>query len=950
MNTKQSNRINKLSEKFIKDLIGLFVPYIDVSIIDNFIYSLEKELVRFPNNNETESNLFRILYSRYDKASFVFNCINYPVYSHLLVAIASSSNYLTDILIKDPEYFYSLTNSEILQRRIEDKSFNTEVGKSLLNFKSFEGKLNSLKSLKRKETLRIGVNDIFGYTDIKTTINQLSVLAKTLSAQLFTICYKIILKKYKINSIAIHYALIALGKLGGMELNYSSDIDLILIFDKNIKINNKEYFELLIETIQLFIKSSNTITEGGYLYRIDFRLRPDGKMSPLCRTINDTLHYYETRGEDWERQMLIKTSFILGNKKLYTNFYNYLQPFIYPKNFSKSPTQQIKKLKTKIESKLASEQNIKLTKGGIRDIEFSVQALQLLNGGKISEIKTGNTLDAIRKLKENKIITIKEADVLHSAYYLYRKIEHYQQLKNDRQTHDIPIDRSKLYTMSIYLGFRNTLEFESFLNRTKKEVRKIYNSIVNSKTKDENEIWFINKMNFKDHKNAIKNFDYLESGSGILKQRQFDSNTSIAYSNIKKELIKYLTNSNNPDKILKNFVKIIRQVKFPSIWFKELKNKKFANGVFKVCEYSDKSIELLMNYPNLTDIILSKKVFETLRLKDLHVYKINELLLIITFQYTIGKITHTKFSYLLSNYIKIKIKNIAHKTLAKNIGNNKYLIASMGSFSINEMSLNSDIDIIFITNIKKNSGEVDIHFQKFLTEINKLLKPFTCDCRLRPEGKSSQLIWNLEGYINYLNTRAKLWEFQSLDKINFIYGNKRIFNKLIESIEINISSLSKTMIKKDILNMRKKLYPISYLKGKSLFNIKTSPGGILDIDFIIQFFILTGKLSYKSWRGKTTFQMLDYLIKTKRNKNDFRKLKNNISFLKDLSLANQNVNNTRSYIFPSKKEEQIILSSYLRFSDESEFEDKLEKIKNINKVIFKKIFNYSDGEKVINKK
>ena len=313
--------------------------------------------------------------------------------------------------------------------------------------------------------------------------------------------------------------------------------------------------------------------------------------------------------------------------------------------------------------------------------------------------------------------------------------------------------------------------------------------------------------------------------------------------------------------------------------------------------------------------------------------------MIITFQFTIGKITHTKFSYLLSNYIKLLIRNTAQCTLAKNIGNNKFIIASMGSFSINEMTFISDIDLIFITNLKNNKSVDENHFQNFLTEINKQLKPFKCDCRLRPEGKSSQLVWNLDGYTFYLNSRAKLWELQSLDKINFIYGNKRIFNKLTKSIETNITELNKTKIKQDMLTMRKKLYPISYSRGKSLFNIKSSSGGILDIDFIIQFFILTGKLSYKNWRGKTLLKILDHLIKTKRNNNDFKELKKNLSFLKYLSLTNQNINNNRSYVFPSKKEEQIILSEFLKFESKTKLEEELIVIKNNNKAIFKKIFN-----------
>ena len=941
MSVLQSNRRNKLSEKFISNFVSLYVGYVDTTIIDNFIYSLEKNLFRFPINAETESNLYRILSSRYDKASFIFNCINYPIYSHLLIAISSSSNYLTDILIKDPEYFYWLTSTSILQSRLEEKSFQKETKKLLSSFNSYEAKLNSLKSLKRKETLRIGVNDILGYADIKTTISQLSILAKTLATQLFANCYDLILSKYKIKKTNRNYTLIALGKLGGDELNYSSDIDLVLIFDKNIMINNrKEYFELLTESLQLFIESSNTITENGYLYRVDFRLRPDGKSSPLCRTINDTLHYYETRGEDWERQMLIKASYVMGDKKLYQKFMDYLQPFIYPKTFHTSPSEQVKRLKSEIEKKLKDEQNIKLIKGGIRDIEFSVQALQLLNGGNIQDIRTPNTLEAIYKLRRNKLLSNSEADTFHSAYYLYRKIEHYQQLINDRQTHDIPKNRTKLYLMSRYLGFRNTIEFEKYLTKTKNDVRIIYYSIIGSTKSSDKKISQFEKIKFKDIKTAYKNLQFLETGIGIVHQKQFDSNTSTAFTEIKDILLKFLSSSNQPDKVLNNFSKIIRQVKFPSIWFKELRNNKFSKPVFKVCEYSDAIIELILNNPNLTDIILSKKVLETITIKDLQNYKIQELLLIIIFHFTIGKISHLKFSYLLSNYIKIRINETAQKILTKHIKPNNFLIAGMGSFSINEMTLISDIDLIFITNLKNNNEDnSENYFQNFLTEINKQLKPFKCDCRLRPEGKSSQLVWNLDGYNYYLNNRVKFWELQSLCKINYIAGNKRIFNKLIKTIETKINELDKKMISQEMIAMRNKMYPVSYSRGKPLFNIKTSSGGLLDIDFIIQFFIISGKITYKNWRGKPSFKILDYLIKTKRNKNEFKELKNNLYFLNNLSIVNQNVSNNRSYILSPDKDDEIILSKFLKFVDEKRFKEKLAIITSSNKTIFKRIFN-----------
>jgi len=938
MISNKRDSINKFSEKFLESLIKLFIEYVDSSLIDDFIYSLEKNLIRFPNNNETESNLYRILSSRYDKGSFVYNSINYPIYSHLLIAIASSSNYLTDILIKDPEYFYSLTNTSVLQRKIDGVTFTIETKKMLSVFSSFEAKLNSLKSLKRKETLRIGVNDILGYSDIKTTIYQLSILSKAITAKLFTICYLTTLEKYKIKKIKCKYVLIALGKLGGDELNYSSDIDLILLFDKNISVNKKEYFEILSEAIQLFTKSSNTITEDGFLYRIDFRLRPDGKTSPLCRTLTDTLHYYETRGEDWERQMLIKASYVTGDSKLYNEFINYLTPFIYPKNFKRSPAEQIKKMKSEIEGKLSDDKNIKLIKGGIRDIEFSIQALQLLNGGKVKDIRTGNTLEAIRKLKINNLISEKEANTLHSAYYFYRKIEHYQQLRNDRQTHDIPEDRTKLYTLSLYLGFRNTIEFETILNNTRNDIRNIYDSIVLSKQNENADNNKLGQIKFTDTKNAHHNLEYLENGIGISNQKQFDITTSRAYLEIEELILENLQISNSPDKLLNNFVKIIRQVKFPSIWFKELKDKNFAKGVFLICEYSNKTIDLILDNPKFIDIILSKKVFQTISNKDFNKLNLNELLLIITFQFTIGKISHTKFSYLLSSYLKNKIDDLANNYLGTNVEKDNYLVAGMGSFSINEMSFISDIDLIFIASNSDQSNYTEKIFQNFLTDLNKLFKPFKVDCRLRPEGKSSQLVWNIEGYQNYINSRVQIWELQSLCKINYISGSKKIFNKLIKSIDQKIANTNPNKIKEEMRLMRKRLYPISYTAGNSIFDTKLNPGGLLDIDFIVQYLILSRKLSYKKCHGYSITKILDQLIKIKQNKKQLIELKNNYNFLKNIVLVSQNIFNDRTYKLSDNKNERNTINKFIRY-DNINFEDKISELIKFNKLMLNKIFS-----------
>ena len=450
-------------------------------------------------------------------------------------------------------------------------------------------KLNFLRSQKRKEILRIGAKDILGINDLKTVTEELSILARSISSQLFSICYNEILVKYNLQLNEDTYCLFALGKLGGNELNYSSDIDLIIFYDNDISIQSKkEFSEILIEVIYLFIESATSITSLGYIFRVDFRLRPDGRTSVLTRSLQEYLNYYESRGEDWERQMLIKAGFVAGSNPLYNNFYSYLQPFIYPSTFSISPIEQIKKLKINIEKNLKDEENIKLIPGGIRDIEFSVQTLQLINGGRIKNIRTNNTLDAIELLKIEKLLTLEEADIFKYSYIFYRKIEHYLQLMNDTQTHSIPAEGEILEKLSSYLGYKNSNEFNKSVSQNRKQVKAVYDSITGKETELNIKENKISNIKFENQSKAEKDFIYLSEGKGLLGQKEFDKNTIESFAKIEPKLINYLNSCIQPDLVLQNFVRVIRNITFPSIWYTEFLDEKFFNSFLMICEFSQK--------------------------------------------------------------------------------------------------------------------------------------------------------------------------------------------------------------------------------------------------------------------------------------------------------------------------------------------------------------------------
>lgn len=922
------NKKEKLFKEFVEYLVSNAAGFISADEIEKAILIFENE-IKINNYYESSyTNLLRIFNSIYDKSSFIKESVVYPHYSKIVCSIAANSNYLTDIIVRNPEYLYLILNPSQLEIFLTKEELSEEIRRHNYLFRTFNTKLNYIRSIKRKEILKIGVKDILGITSIEQTTEQLSVLANTITDELFNLCFLEILIKNNISVVNNKYALISLGKLGGNELNYSSDIDLILIFDYNDLYGKKEFFEILVETIHLFIESSSSITANGYLYRVDFRLRPDGRNSPLCRSVKDYMNYYETRGEDWERQMLIKAGFVSGDKELYQYFINYVNHFVYPSSFYNSPLEQIKKMKSKIEKNNEDKLNIKLSSGGIRDIEFSVQALQLLNGGKNKILQTGNTLKAIEFLNKENLLYKNEAEIFKSAYILYRRIEHYLQLMNDLQTHSIPEKGELLNKLSFFLGYNNSSDFLKDVSKTKKEVVKIYNSILGIEFN--NKSLPLSEINFKDKIIAQKNYLYLSEGKIITDEKVFDNRASVSFAEIENDFLIALSNSTSPDLILKNIVRIIKSAHFPSIWYEEMKENNFLKSLFIITEYSQKTIDIFSEDSFLRDELLTRKVFHKIQEKDLINYSIKKLHFYLAFQYTLRILTAEEVSYFISKYISIKIEKISGIFFKRKQIKDNILIAGLGSFGSSSMTFSSDVDLIFIIETFPEKIDIQKVFQDLLLKIRNEINLHSVDCRLRPEGKNSPLVWDLKSYVAYLTKRGRTWEFQSLTKLNFVYGDENLYKKITKSIQKEISNRIKNsnLIKNEFVEMRNKLYPVSSVFSQ--FNIKKSKGGLTDIEFIIQWLMFNDKILF----GESIYTSLEKFIK--QNKIS-KTLLTNFIFLKISELELQNIFNVSSPVLPNDKEKIFILAYRLGYSNSEDFQKDLNKTANENSKLFETI-------------
>ena len=924
-----------LSQDFIQKIIEFSGGYFDQNKLDELFSLIEKETKKHYFTHSSESNLLRFISAVYDKVSFLSDCIQYPHYIDLLISLTSNSNYLTDILVRNPEYFYLVANPSAIDRICNKEEYSEAAASAMGSFKSFDSAVNALRRFKRKELLRIGTRDIFLKKGIEEITGELSGLASAITSRLFSICYQRILDKYKLVFSEEKYCLVSLGKLGGNELNYSSDIDLMIFFDENNTLpGNKEYQEILTEAVLLFVESASSLTELGYIYRVDFRLRPDGRNSPLCRRLIDYLMYYESRGEDWERQMLIKCGFVSGNHELFKEFQRYLNPFIYPSSFKVSPLEQVRRLKQNIEKNLKSEENIKLVPGGIRDVEFSVQALQLINGGRLESLRTGSTLEALRELRKKELISDKEASVLEGSYIFYRKIEHYLQLMNDTQTHLVPSKGEIRDKLSVYLGFGNADEFQEKVKKRRSDVLKVYTSVTGSgKSGNKSEV---SSINFQNSAAAERDLLYLREGKGLLGTKEFDKQSSEAFDKISSMLYNYLKKSEEPGLVLSNFVRVIRQAKFPSIWYEEFRDKKFFNAFLTLCEYSQWSIDLFAEDKTLREIFLSKQIFGKIDLTGVHSYK--EFLFMILAGFALGIIKSGDISRLMAEYIAAKISRISAELDKNSFLEGHYMIGAMGSLGSGEMTFASDIDLVFVTdNLQENPLEQKI-FIEFLSKLRDEFKPAAVDCRLRPEGKSGMLVWEVDSYADYIISRSRTWELQAFTKLKFIAGNRKLFNKLTRSVVKRMKNEAAEKIKSDLKEMRRKLMPAG--GGiQDMINLKKNSGGLTDIEFISQYLILCNPHLYNKVRSKNVTKIFNILSKEMPEYNDdFKTLLNNHLFLKSLIMNYQNIFHRTSSIITRNDARFVKLGRKMNLNPDAGLEHKLHSAMKKNSSLYIKFF------------
>ncbi len=292
-------------------------------------------------------------------------------------------------------------------------------------------------------------------------------------------------------------------------------------------------------------------------------------------------------------------------------------------------------------------------------------------------------------------------------------------------------------------------------------------------------------------------------------------------------------------------------------------------------------------------------------------------------------------SSFLSRFIKLKIKMLAGEFIGKKYPDIKYAVAALGSFGAGEMTFSSDIDLVFIVENMDLYPEVQSDFQKLFLIIKDFLKPVDVDCRLRPEGKSSILVWDLKSYQLYVKKRARIWELQAFCKLDYIAGDKKIVTRLSRSIHKRIATEPEEKIRKDIADMRMKLSTGPTSSFPKFFNIKKSGGGIGDIDFLMQFLILiTGNFS--KLRGKGIIKSLSFFVDNYEQYAELKSLNYNYTFLKNLDMINQTIFNSSSSIVPADEKKLNTLAQRMDVENGDNLQKILIGIVKTNRLTFSK--------------
>jgi len=792
-----------------------------------------------------------------------------------IILICGTSPFSADILIRNPEYFYWVLDQLGSPWVKSAELFLKEARQITSKFTDPMLQLHALARFKRRETLRIGARDILRVTDVVGTMTDLSNLADTVIQLVYEICNDRLVQRFGIPQYQdqseilrpARFTILGMGKLGGRELNYSSDIDLIYVYDGDqgktepalqgdtpasqhraeTSIPNAEFF---IKLAQATTHELSALTEEGYFYRVDLRLRPEGGTGSVASSMAACKNYYAAWGETFERLALIKGRSVAGSTALGEEFREVFRPFIYRKYLDFASLEEIQEIKTRIDSKLGSrkrqETHVKLGVGGIREVEFFVQAMQLIYGGQNPKLQQPNTLLALDELQRQQFIDDREYHDLKQAYLFLRDLEHKLQMVFHLQTHELPHNPDELFKCARRMGFQGrsieqTLkQFRKAYQRHTANVSRIFQNLVtfqrrgspgdkhgetalvlNKSLNEEEAFSVLARHGFRDLRSSFHHIALLRDAPSFAHS---PSRMRNLLANLMPALLRCFEQIPDPDAGLSYFERFASAFgERDSLYTLLNESPEILSRLIRVLSFSQFLAEFLCRRPEFLDYLVrpgrlrklkSLRDFQT-ELEHLRSKAENRaegMSILRNFQQAelfqigmkdlLGQLTRQQVGKQLATLAEACLLgafDMSCVELERECGQgfavwarDHFAILALGKLGGRDLSYNSDLDLVYFYSVDnlQDSVEAQRRCIRLVEILDQLLSVshgegsiYKIDTRLRPEGKKGELVVAMHRYQEYLEKRAEPWERLALVRHRVLLGGREVRRKLKRRIE-----------------------------------------------------------------------------------------------------------------------------------------------------------------------
>jgi len=819
----------------------------------------------------------------------------------LLEGICGDSPYLTSLILRDPACLLKCLTSDPADYL---RQLAGALDKAIAGAPAQSTVMASLRDYKRRVALGVALADIGGVWSVSEVTQALSdaadhSVACAVRALLADAARTgdLLPANPQAPDEGCGYFVLGMGKLGAGELNFSSDIDLIVFFDAG-RVPLKEGVDpasFFVRLTRDLVRLLQERTAEGYVWRTDLRLRPDPGATQLALSTDAGLAYYESFGQNWERAALIKARTIAGDIEAGQSFLEQLSPFIWRRYLDFAAVADIHAMKRRVHEFKGHAQiavaghDVKLGRGGIREIEFFTQTQQLIAGGRQVDLRTPQTLVTLQRLAAQGWIDVEAAEKLSEAYCFLRHVEHRLQMISDEQTHKIPAGPEELNRVACFCGFETAEAFSTALVERFETVQRHYDALfarlpdVGGKDRepvfrgdDDSPETFaaLSECGFNDPEAVIEIIRGWQSGRYAATRSQ---RSREAVADILPELIEAVSATDDPGAALISFDRFLSELPAGVQLFSLLRsNTSLLRLLADIMGTAPRLARVLSRRSRILDAVLDPGFFGDLptpdTLQPLIVQELEQaqdyedclnrarrlgqeqsfLVGVRVLSGTIGADqAGGAYACLAQSFIEALQEQVEQEIIRQHgrIGSGEAAVIAMGKLGGREMTAASDLDLIIVYDFDEDAGASDgarplmggQYYARFTQRLISALSAQTAegslyevDMRLRPSGQSGPVATHLDGFISYQRNEAWTWEHLALTRARVISGPKSLVGKVERAIRDELTvPRDRTKVVADLQNMRAR---IDKEKGtEDYWDLKQVRGGLVDLEFIAQF-------------------------------------------------------------------------------------------------------------------